>query len=235
MRDKESIQLSPRSTLASDVADALREAIVSGHFEPGERIIESSLADELEISRSTLREAMRVLGSEGLITTEPHRGSQVTDITAEDLREVYEMRLALESLAVSKVCGALNQEQAEALRTIVARMRQSVQDGDILGLNELDMLFHETICRFADNGRLWKTWKQMGGQMRLYFAAFKSEIQPDEIPKNHELILTALVDGDPDHAQSVLRDHINDAAQRILDNDSHSEQDAGASKGGANS
>ncbi len=211
------LQLAGRTTLASDVANVLRDAIVTGYFAAGERLIESSLADELEISRTTLREALRVLSSEGLIITEPHRGSHVVELSREDMREIYEMRLALESMAATKVCGHLSKNQVKRLRSLIEQMKEASRNGDALTINELDMKFHETICQFANNARLWKFWKQMGGQMRLYFAAFQGKIQLEEIAQRHEAILDVLISGPKEEASRIFEHHIGDAASRILE------------------
>ena len=214
----ESLPTLTSTTLASEAARVLRTAVLSGQFELGQHLVEADLADALDVSRATVREALRILRGEGLIVSSPHKGSYVVELDREDVIEIYEVRLALETLAVCRLCRTLTEDQEQHLLGLIEDMRTVGEGCDryVFPLSKLDMQFHEALCRFSGNKRLWTAWKHLGNQMTLYFAAFPAKFEVHEFPQRHQAILDAITSCDPESALHVMMEHIHDAVSRIL-------------------
>ena len=113
------------------VADQIREAIKSGKLKPGDRLIETELANGMQISRSAIREAMRYLEKEGLVTTTPFKGAHITKFTEKDLEDLYNLRTALEELAIRTLIKNLNNEKINKLEAVLKKMEQVAKNGTI--------------------------------------------------------------------------------------------------------
>ncbi len=223
MSSSEALYSIESKTLAFEATEVVRKAILSGHFLPGERLIESDLAKELSVSRSTLREAFRHLADEGLIVIRPRKGAHVVNLREEDIREIYEMRFALETLATRKLCQRITKKQENLMRDLIESMRDADNEEEHVVLHDLDMQFHEAICRFSGNTRLWHAWSKIDGPLRHYFffVALGQELEPYEFAKRHEVILDAIIAGDAELAHSLMEDHLYNALSRI-GGDNHS-------------
>jgi len=145
------------SSLRERLASLLREAIFVGKLKPGERIVESQLAKDMNVGQPTIREALQVLEYEGLITRASKRGCRVTDLSLEDVTKIYEVRTELEVLAVDKIPTKLISRLCEELETIVAKMSKAEQKGgDFNEYARLDLEFHRTIWKASGNEYLVK-------------------------------------------------------------------------------
>lgn len=205
-------------TLASKTIEVLRNAILDGTFPHGVRIIEIDIASELNVSRATLREAIHALADQGLIVIRPREGTYVIDLSEEDIIEICEVRLALETLAARKLCSKITSEQTEYFRRILGEMRNpdfSKPDGAFI--YDLEMQFHEAICRFCGNKRLWHAWTRIEGPLRSYFliVGFDDPVEFEEEAKLHEELLNAIISSDEDQTQEVIDDHIRNTLKRF--------------------
>lgn len=136
------------------VFEALRDAIVHGEFEPGERLLEVALAKRLGVSRTPVREAIRMLELEGLVVMVPRKGAEVARITEKDLRDALEIRLSLEELAVELACKRIDEDGRLRLREACENFREAVRSGRVPDIVDTDVAFHETICELSNNPRL---------------------------------------------------------------------------------
>lgn len=216
--------------LRLDVADAIRNAIASGVLKPGQRVLEVELAEELGVSRLPIREAIRQLEHEGLLISLPHRGTFVAQVTENDIREMFSLRKALESLAARLVAERATAPEIETLQRLVDEMRIASGQRDYERLFEIDTRFHTLLCTYAHHERLLKHWNLVYGQWQAL------DSQMDEIPVlnalavDHPVITSlnhfadmhqALVDAirahDPDRAEQSMGQHMVEAEQSTLD------------------
>ena len=171
-----------RSTLLEKVANQIREAIKSGKLKPGERIIENDLASDMGISRFPIREAIRYLEKEGLVTTTPFKGAHVTELTLKDLEEIYSLRTVTEELAIRTLVKNLSREKVAKLESVVSAMKQTAQDGKTIEeVIDVDLSFHRTICELSDNRRLLDAWLNLSNQFRAFIGL--DQLYDDDTPE----------------------------------------------------
>ena len=168
------------ASLAEQVADRIVAAIAAKRLPPGERLIENDLARELQVSRVPIREAMRVLESQGLLQATPRRGMRVIAFDQSWREQLYETRVALERHVVREAARKLRAEPAEAARLdgVLHQMRRMVAAGDRLGVNRADLAFHRTLCTLANSPLLTSLWSAIARHVLIKFS-FETEDHPD--------------------------------------------------------
>lgn len=147
------------------VFNTLRQAILRGELKPGERLMEIQLANKLGVSRTPIREAIRKLELEGLVLMIPRKGAEVAEITEKSLRDVLEVRRALEELAVQLVCEKITEEEIEELKAAAREFENVLKDGDITKIAEADVRFHDVIYMATDNQKLIQLLNNLREQM----------------------------------------------------------------------
>ncbi len=201
--------------LPDRIADTLRQAILTGQLAPGERLIEAELAEKLQVSRAPLREALRQLEADGLLSNQPRKGTFVVELELTDIWEIYTLRLALETLAVEILVEKITAEQVEALYETVAEMEKLEVGTDLWTLVDFEMKFHEQICFYSNHSRLYKVWMQMGNQLRTFFAAADIFFEPGIYVTRHRELVESITSGDKEVATAMLREHILNAAKLV--------------------
>jgi|SRR5579884_562113 len=190
------------------VAD-LRRAIVNGHLAPGERIVEVEMADQLQVSRATLRRALHQLQYEGLIDTQPRRGAVVARMSTEAAAEVCQVRGLLEGSAARAACKRLSPENIRHMRELGRLMGEAIRDRDILRLVEFDIAFHSLICENGPNHRLLQLWRQLNSLHAALMASRMAHYHYDWelVVQLHEDLCDVLARRDPDAAERAVREH----------------------------
>ena len=150
------------------VFKTLREAILKGNLAPGERLMEIQLANQLGVSRTPIREAIRKLELEGLVIMIPRRGAEVARITEKDLKDVLEVRTSLEELAISLACERISDASVEALKEALKNFKAAINGGDVTKIAERDVAFHDIIFAATDNARLIQIVNNLREQMYRY-------------------------------------------------------------------
>ena len=150
------------------VFNTLRNAILRGDLKPGERLMEMHLANKLGVSRTPIREAIRMLEQEGLAVTIPRKGAQVAKMTEKDLQDVLEIRDALDELAVSMACQRMTLELLLELKESMKDFEIATRSGDVRKIVEADEAFHNVIYRMADNPKLETIVNNMREQTYRY-------------------------------------------------------------------
>ena len=165
------------------VFNTLRQAILRGELKPGERLMEIQLANKLGVSRTPIREAIRKLELEGLVLMIPRRGAEVAEITEKNLRDVLEVRCALEELAVQLACDRIDEEGLQNLRQAAGHFREVLDSDDITKIAEADVAFHDVIFAATDNRRLIQLLNNLREQMYRYRIEYlkKKECYPQLI------------------------------------------------------
>ncbi|NTJ12017.1 GntR family transcriptional regulator [Rhizobium lusitanum] len=161
----------PKATFRAHIVDGLRSAILSGELAPGVQVTESSLAEQFGVSRGPLREAMRQLIDEGLLVTVPYTGTHVVELSVEDIREIYSMRVNLEIFAFELVWDQRNQSFHEGLHARHAALTQSIDAQDDVRSIDAELQLHGFVYEAAGHKILLKTWESIRGRLQLYWAA----------------------------------------------------------------
>lgn len=200
------------------VFQTLRQAILRGELKPGERLMEVRLAKKLGVSRTPIREAIRKLELEGLVLMIPRRGAEVAEITEKSMRDVLEVRRALEVLAVSLSCDRISGEQIEALKEAAEEFDRSLTSDDVTSTAEADVHFHDIIYRSTDNQRLIQLLSNLGEQMYRYRVEYLKhrEFHP-QISREHKELISYLEAGQKGQAEEKIAVHIDKQAQAVLE------------------
>ncbi|WP_039742762.1 GntR family transcriptional regulator [Salinibacterium sp. PAMC 21357] len=206
-----------KRTLRQRCSAHVREAIIAGSLEPGAHIVEMRLAEELNVSRGTLREALRPLEAEGLLVGDGKGHLSVRRMTAKEIAEVFQVRGALESLAASLLAARPDRE-AVAARLRDALMPLKDESLSFAAQIEADLGFHELICRLTGNATLTKSWRQLSGQIKMMIIAVGPARASARMRyADHAVIADAIASGDLDRVREVLAGHLNEFSLRYLD------------------
>ena len=198
-----------RSILVERVANQIREAIKSGKLRPGDRLIETDLANDMQIGRNAVREAIRYLEKEGLVTTTPYKGAHVTELTEKDLEEIYSLRIVIEELAIRTLIKHLDSEKVKKLESVVTAMKQVAKNcRTIEEVIDVDLSFHRTICELAENRRLLELWLNLSHQLRA-FIVLDDHLYGDDTPEKtletHYPVFEAIKKEDSDLAVNQMK------------------------------
>ena len=201
------------------VFNTLRQAILKGELEPGERLMEIQLAERLGVSRTPIREAIRKLELEGLVLMIPRKGAEVAEISEKSLREVLEVRRSLEELAIELACQRITPEELTALEEAENRFARAVEDGEVRAIAESDENYHELIYQATANDRLVQILNNLREQMYRYRLEYiKDEDRRQILVVEHEHILRAVRRRDIADAKSAVREHIDNQQLTITKN-----------------
>lgn len=199
------------------VFQTLRQAILRGELEPGERLMEMHLADRLGVSRTPIREAIRKLELEGLVVMIPRRGAIVASITEKDLRDVLEVRRTLEIMAAQLACERIRPEQLEELERAGNDFQKLKDTDDYTSLAEADVRFHDIIYGAAGNQRLITILNNLREQMYRYRLEYLKDTGSHERLNNeHQQICEAIRERDKERVSELLGEHIDNQKMVIL-------------------
>ncbi|MDO4540604.1 MAG: GntR family transcriptional regulator [Syntrophomonadaceae bacterium] len=200
------------------VLEALREAIKEGLLQPGERLMEIQLADELGVSRTPIREALRKLELEGFIVMVPRKGAYVSDITIKDIADIFEIRMSLEALAAGLAAERITDEEIESMERALVEKRDAIIKLDMERLVEVDSLFHESLYKAARNERLLfiiNNLREHIQRFRMLSLAYPGRMK--QSLDEHRALLEAIQSHDVTLARQLAQDHIENAEQVLLD------------------
>jgi DNA-binding GntR family transcriptional regulator len=185
-----------RRVLSRDVYEALRDAILDGRLQPGERLVESTLAKEMHISRAPIREAIRQLEGDGLVEVIAQRESRVVSLTAQDIEELHLIRAALEILAYQYASRYLMPDEVSSLEDLLAKMERAARNRDTKTLATCDFEFHLQLCRAARLSRLYHLWYDQHVLFRLWLNVVAKAYEHDRdmmaTAAGHRAILEAV-------------------------------------------
>ena len=195
----------------------LRKEILEGELRPGERLMELHLADRLGVSRTPIREAIRMLELEGLVVMVPRRGAFVAEIREKGLIEVLEVRRALEELAAELAAQRITEEQLKGLAAAAEHFEKMIGQDDSNEMARADEEFHYLILEATDNQRLIQLLAGFREQMYRYRAAYlQYEAVHSDLLKEHRLILDSLREHNPQKAIRAMRTHIDKQQEFML-------------------
>lgn len=198
------------------VFNTLREAILRGDLKPGERLMELQLASKLGVSRTPIREAIRMLEQEGLAVTIPRRGAEVAKMTEKDMEDVLQVRDALDELAASIACEQITTEELEELRRTMREFEDATKTGDLKVIAEIDVKFHDIIYRATRNPKLENILNNLREQMYRYRVEYlKDEKNFPILIREHSEIVEGLSKRNKDKVIVAMHKHVENQANAV--------------------
>jgi DNA-binding GntR family transcriptional regulator len=214
-------ELSPvqLTTLSDEVANRLRNAIRTGEFPLGSRLVERDLAERLGVSRIPVREAIQQLVEEGLVQKTPHRGTFVHSPSLSEIEEISSLRVLLECFVIERVIANWQAEHEMRLRQIVSTMRRAASENDIQGLFEQDYRFHNALWEIADHSLLLEVVSGLRARINRFLGEATAVLpasQREMHIDSHDYLVDIIVTGDVDKAKIEITNHVLGAKTRIL-------------------
>ena len=203
--------------LRETVCEALRDAIRRGILEPGERLMEVQLAEELGISRTPVREAIRKLEQEGYVIMMPRRGTYVSSVSVHDVKEIFEIRSALESLSTGLATRRIEPEELEKLRALLTEIEGHIERKDIDKIVATDIEFHGLLYQVSRNDRLVtiiSNLKEQLARFRTLSMSYPGRLQ--ETLEEHRAMVEAIAAGDVEAARDAAERHMERAEETLL-------------------
>jgi len=206
----------PRTRQASSRAElvyiTLRQDILNNTYRPGQRLSEEAIAQELNVSRTPVREALKRLHAEGFVEITPHRGAVVRDPSGEELAELCTVREVLEGLAARLAARSISLIEVYSLERLLAEMEAAMAEGRLADLDALNFQFHETIWIASRNRYLAHQLRQLRQFVhRLQESTLTVQGRKEEAYREHKALFEACAAGDPDEAERLAREHVRKA------------------------
>ena len=217
MQDNPFMKMNEFLPLRDVVFNTLRQAILTGELKPGERLMEIHLANKLGVSRTPIREAIRKLELEGLVTMIPRRGAEVAQITEKSMNDVLEVRRAMDALCTELACERISQEEIEELGAACDKFEAAVKTGDIRVCAQADVDFHDIIVKATGNMRLVQLINNLSEQMYRYrFEYLKDVSKYDGLVSEHKMIYESIKSRDKVAASEAAKLHIDNQKKTII-------------------
>ena len=199
------------------VFNTLRQAILTGELKPGERLMEIHLANRLGVSRTPIREAIRKLELEGLVTMIPRRGAEVAQITEKSMKDVLEVRRTLDALSAELACERISGDEEEALKQACLNFEAAVKTKDTKAIAKADVAIHDIIAAATGNQRLIQLINNLAEQMYRYrFEYIKDASQHERIIEEHRIIYESIVKKDQEAAAQMAKIHIDNQEKAVI-------------------
>lgn len=200
------------------VFNTLREAILKGELVPGERLMENALADRMGVSRTPIREAIRKLELEGLVTMIPRKGAEVAKITEKDIRDLLEVRATLEALAVRLACEKMTQETIDKLIFLKNEFVRAAKIKDVDLIIHKDIEFHDAIFAATGNDKLIQIVSNLREQIYRFRVKYIQEMKDYQVLiEEHEKIVECIKNHDIKAAESIAIYHIANQEKAVID------------------
>lgn len=221
------INMQEHKPLRELVYEELRMLIMTGKIRPGTRMMEIDLADSMGVSRTPVREAIRQLEKDNLVTIEPRKGAYVSDISADDLENMLIVREPLEGLATFLATENMNDDDIEKVKEVNAEYEEALKSGDQEKMIQTDMLFHNLITQGSGNPYLINILFNLQEQvLRFRYVYFKSIKRAEDVVNEHRRILTNIETRNSEEARRYSIEHINNLRDSIIKDDDFKSADS---------
>lgn len=212
------LDLQNHRPLREIVYEELKRQILVGEIAPGTRMMEVEMAEDMGVSRTPIREAIRKLEKEGLVTTEPRRGAYASEISVKDMVDVLEVRQDLEGMAAALAAEKVTEEEKQAFIKVNSEYEEAIRSGNTDEIIRCDELFHQLIVSYSGN----KTLNQLLSQvqelaLRFRYIYYDDFSRYEKMPKEHEEIEEAILSGDSQKARIVAEEHVTKLKKFIID------------------
>ena len=216
MTDNLTLNMDAYLPLRDVVFNTLREAILKGELQPGERLMELQLASKLGVSRTPIREAIRMLEQEGLAVTVPRKGAEVARMTLKDMEDVLEIREALDELAAQIACERISSEQMNRLKDTKKEFERILASGEVKEIADVDVKFHDIIYEATDNAKLVYLLNNLREQLFRYRVEYlKNQENYPALIQEHEAIVSALEARDKTKVTEAMHEHVTNQAVAV--------------------
>ncbi len=217
MEEQLQIEMDELLPLRDVVFNTLRKAILTGKLKPGERLMEVHLANRLGVSRTPIREAIRKLELEGLVIMIPRRGAEVAKITEKSLKDVLEVRRALDALSVELACDRIASEDTKRLWEACQEFERAARGKDAAVIAKADVALHDIIVEATGNLRLQQLVNNLAEQMYRYrFVYIKEESRHDNLVAEHREIYESIAARDKERAVKAAKIHIDNQEKAVI-------------------
>lgn len=210
-------QVQDKQNLGTDVVKYIKQKIISGELNPGDRIVETQLARELGTSQTPIREAIRQLAGEGIVTIIPNRGPLVHELSVKDVFELYTFRAVMEGMAIRLAVQNASNNDIRHLEHFYEEMKRKQHDDTIPSLQEDSSYIHHYIYKLSRHAILLSMYDFISFRIQLVNRIVGRKFTKDREVSEHEELIEALKTGDPDHAEQVMRAHIHRAYKDYID------------------
>lgn len=211
------IKLDTYKPLREVVSETLREAIVEGVLKPGERLMEIQIAEELGVSRTPVREAIRKLELEGFVVMIPRRGAYVADLTLKDITDVFEIRTALDVLAAGLAAERITDDELEQLERMIVEICGYIDEGNMDKIVEADSMYHDLLYKASRNDRLVGIINNLREQLTRFRSI--SMHYPGRLKntwEEHRRLLEAIAQRNVKLARQIAREHLENAEHTLI-------------------
>lgn len=211
------LNLTNHKPLREIVFEELRNLILTGKIEPGTRMMEIELADEMGVSRTPIREAIRKLEEEGLVVIEPRKGAYVSEISVPDIVNILEVRENLDGLTAFFAAQRISEKGKESLLEASKKFNIAVESGDMDEMIKFDSMFHRIIVDETNNSYLVNIMERIQELvLRFRYIYYKDFKRAEEMPDEHRIITNAIINGDSETAREESELHIRKLKELIL-------------------
>ncbi|WP_203333692.1 GntR family transcriptional regulator [Planococcus beigongshangi] len=208
------------SSLSNKVYLSLREAIIKGELNVGERLLVRDIAEHFSISQAPVREALERLKQEDLVISKPNKGSMVSDVKIEEIEEIYELRRLIESYAVEKTLRTINEANISYLKSLYIGMKEAAEINDIYKLISLDIKFHSFFYENCNNLVILEIWNKIKVKIMRFTAKTNTVYFPDldTVADTHIVLIEAIEKGEEREIKELFLKHMNEVWWRIKNN-----------------
>ncbi len=189
----------------------LRKAILAGQLKPGQRLVERQLAQTMQVSQSAVREALLALQQEGLLTKKPNTATYVTELSGQEITEMLDLRVDLESKAFALAQNKITAEKLGELEGLIQEIQRGIQEKDYRQAYDSDFRFHQTVWKTAENATLERILTQLCRPLFAYLVIFLSTTHQDLRVNSHQILLDVLRDGTKKNITLAVKEHLADS------------------------
>jgi DNA-binding GntR family transcriptional regulator len=207
-----------KKVLSEQIKEQLMEDLLHKKYKAGDRLVESAIAREFNVSQAPVREAIKSLVEMELLDFEPYKGITVRSFTTDDLSEVFLVRAALESLAARLAAERITEEEIKKLEEVLGYMLEAAKSGDIVNRTSYNNQFHDTIIKASGNKLIARLSRNLRFASWSHTSGTLTSMDHIGIAQRHTLIIDSLRSGDPDKAEQVMRDHILNSFKGLMKN-----------------
>jgi DNA-binding GntR family transcriptional regulator len=204
--------------LWSNVLLNLRKFILNGDLKPGDQLIESTIANQMQVSRGPVRDALKQLENEGLVMNIPRKGTFVRNMNKDDFKQIYELRAYLESLAIRLAIEKLdeNPELVSSLKNIAKQIGEASKEENVTLIADLDVEFHRAICESSKNQYLIEAWMRIRSLIRLCLITDLYYKNYWKTEQDHSMIINAIIQKNGKLGEERIKDHINSSSTLLF-------------------
>lgn len=204
-------------SLRARVFNQLQNDILNGKYQPGDSLIETKLSEDLGVSRTPIREAIRQLELEGLVTYVPNKGAIVNGVTSKDIQDIYTIRMMVEGLAARWATENITQQEIDELNETIELEEFYTNKNDVQHMLKLDSKFHEIIFKASKSKPLMQTLSTFHHYVqRARNASLESPVRARQALEEHRAILQAIIERDPEKAERLTTEHIKNASTNLV-------------------